>query len=125
MIQKYFAEPGIFYFILACVTAVILITPGHSIAAPTGKDLFDACTDSLENGFDTMEGRMCVWYVTPCNCDTALPQVCLPEATDTDNLARDVIEGLTNKTDLQQADAAYAAAFILSEKYSCPENQLL
>lgn len=69
-----------------------------------------------------MEGGMCTWYVTPCNCDTALPQVCLPETADTDSLARDVIEGLTDQMDLQQAEPAYAAALILSERYPCSGN---
>jgi hypothetical protein len=122
MIQKYFTKPGIAYLILACVTSVLLITPAYTIAAPTGEDLLAACTDSLENGFETMEGKMCIWYVTPCNCDTALPQVCLPEESNTDRLARDVVEGLTGQMELQQTDAAHAATLILSNKYPCTGN---
>ena len=92
-------------------------------SAPTGKDLLEVCEAALENGFWGMEGRMCEYYVRPCDCEfvqeTKTPRVCLPESVDTPSLARKVITGLTAGQDLQRRNADYAAAVILSGDYPC------
>ena len=92
-------------------------------AAPTGSDLLQACSLSIESGFDSMEGKMCAWYVTPCNCgtDKNIPAVCLPEDVDLDELAKLVTEGLTTREQLLNLYAAESAAIILSENFPCTE----
>ena len=94
-------------------------------AAPNGAELLNACRNSLENGFSDLDGMMCTWYVTPCDCDLAiynhLPRVCLPQTPDINALAREVIEGLLAQPELQQKDAAQAAAMILVTHYPCAE----
>jgi hypothetical protein len=113
-------------WILFCLMSVLLLTHGRLVAAPTGGDLLEACTESVSRGFDSMIGQMCTWYVTPCDCniDKSLPAVCLPESADTKSLSAIVISGLTTQPDLQQLDATRAAAMILSEEYPCPVPQL-
>ena len=114
-----------------CVASLLitnlLLSPISVSAAPSGNDLLQACTESVRNGFDTMKGKMCTWYVTPCDCniDKTIPQVCLSESVTTESLAATVIAGLTEKPELQQESAARAAALILSEKYPCTEEEKL
>ncbi len=97
------------------------LTVGY--AAPTGSDLLYACNMSLESGFDSIEGKMCAWYTTPCNCgsDASIPAVCLPEDVNTEELAKLVIQGLSNREDLLNIYAGDSAAILLSENYPCTE----
>lgn len=99
----------------------ILLWSGQVTAAPSGEDLIQACKESLQNGFDSMIGEACTWYVTPCDCDvnSTLPKVCLPADAATPALARLVIDGLTEQPELRKLDAAEAAALILSKHYPC------
>lgn len=98
-----------------------LVLPGAAAAAagPNGEDLLNACSVSIENGSDNAASAMCGWYVRPCNCDTALPPVCLPESVSTDRLAREVISGIDTRPELKNESAAFAAAAVLSEIYPC------
>lgn len=95
------------------------------VAAPNGNDLLQACEQSLRDGFESMIGKMCTWYVTPCDCniDKSIPRVCLPESIPTETLAGIIISGLTEQPELQQLDATRAAAEILSAKYPCTETR--
>jgi len=102
---------------------VLLIFSANLHAAPTGADLLEACELSLEKGFNGPKGMMCVWYVTPCDChhgkDSSIPRVCLPDGKETESLAREVIEGLKLKSELQSKTAELSAGLVLSEKYPC------
>lgn len=93
------------------------------LAAPAAGDLLQACEHSLSNGFDGVEGDMCTWYVTPCDCDYGkvnnMPRVCLPESVPIEILARTVVDGLREQTELHTEDADFAAAAILSRVYPC------
>lgn len=95
------------------------------IAAPTGADVVAACEESLASGFQGTIGMMCVWYVTPCDCDfgkdPAIPRVCLPDDKEPEALAREVIEGLKLRPELQSETAALAASTVLATKYPCEE----
>ena len=106
--------------LLLVLTCLLLIQ--DAVAAPSGRDLLDACTQSMRDGFDSMIGKMCTWYVTPCDCniDKTIPMVCLPESVSTETLAGIVINGLQQRPELQQLDATRAAAEILSVTYTCP-----
>ena len=92
-------------------------------AAPSGNDLLTACEESLTNGFQGPSGMMCIWYVTPCDCqygkDIAIPRVCLPDRESHELLARAVVEGLKSQAELQSESAEMAAGLILSPKYPC------
>ena len=103
---------------------VLLSIPAPATAAPSGGDLLQACNQALRDGFDTMVGKMCTWYVTPCDCniDKTIPKVCLPESVSTETLTGLVISGLTQQPELQQLDATRAAARILSGEYPCVEG---
>lgn len=93
-------------------------------AVPSGGDLLKACNASLANGFEGVNGTMCKWYITPCDCETGgqtLPEICLPEPVSTEILAKAVITGLSEHPELQRQDAAFAAAAVLSEIYSCSD----
>ena len=107
------------------ILAFTLLIQDVAIAAPSGSDLLEACTLSMRDGFDSMKGKLCTWYVTPCDCniDKTIPMVCLPESVSTETLAGIVISGLQQRPDLQQLDATRAAAEILSARYSCPAAQ--
>lgn len=110
------------------VSLLILFTASPSAvvqAAPSGSDLLQACTQSMQHGFDDMVGKMCTWYVTPCDCkiDKGIPLVCLPAEIPTETLASLVIDGLKAQPELQQMDATRAAATILSAKYPCVQGQ--
>ncbi|MFT5132450.1 MAG: hypothetical protein ACI9SC_000915 [Gammaproteobacteria bacterium] len=93
------------------------------IASPTGADVLAACEESLAKGFQGTTGMMCVWYVTPCDCnygkDPAIPRVCLPDYKEPESLAREVIEGLTLRPELQSEPAEVASSIVLAEKYPC------
>lgn len=93
------------------------------MASPTGADVLSVCEESLVNGFQGMNGMMCVWYVTPCDCtygkDPEMQRVCLPANKETESLAMEVIEGLKLQPDLQTKTAEVASSIILSAKYPC------
>ena len=97
-----------------------------TFAAPSGGDLLRACELALAGGFSGIEGRMCTWYVMPCDCDPAtnpeIPRVCLPAAVTTELLARKVVTGLAAQPELQLQDADMAAALILSRIYPCTDE---
>ena len=94
-------------------------------AAPGADDLLKACEASLENGFQGIQGDLCIWYVTPCDCEygkaSELPRVCLPESISTETLADKVVRGLIDQPELQAESADFAAAMILSRIYPCIE----
>jgi hypothetical protein len=92
-----------------------------ALAAPTGNDLLIACNQSIKSGYNGIEGQMCTWYVTPCDCniDKSLPRVCLPENINTNELAQIVVNGLLEDETLQKEYAALSAATILSRHYPC------
>ena len=94
-------------------------------AAPSAVDLLHACEFSMENNFQGIEGDICAWYVTPCDCDygktNEMPRVCLPDSVPVESLARIVVTGLKEQPGLHVEDANYAAAFILSRVYPCSE----
>ena len=96
-----------------------------TMAAPSGADLLRACEDSIKNGFDTKAGMLCIWYVTPCDCNFAakkqLPRVCLPEDKSHESLAKEVMTGLQQQPGLKTETAEMAAAKILSLKYPCSD----
>ena len=93
------------------------------MASPTGADVIAACEQSLANGFQGIRGMMCVWYVTPCDCtygkEAVVPRVCLPAAKETEALAREVIEGLKLRPELQSLSAELSANSVLADKYPC------
>jgi hypothetical protein len=96
-----------------------------ALAAPSGADLLSACRHALSSKFAGTEGQMCIWYVTPCDCEAVrkpgAPRVCLPESVATEPLAREVVNGLEAQPELQLLDADIAAAKILSRIYPCPD----
>lgn len=112
-------------FILLCSFGVLLMWHQTLTAAPVAADLLRACENSLNAEFQGIEGELCTWYVTPCDCDYGksndLPRVCLPEAESTESLARTVIAGLRETPGLLDKPADYAAAIILSREYPCTE----
>jgi hypothetical protein len=95
-------------------------------AAPSAGDLLMACEHSLIHGFEGIEGEMCAWYITPCDCDYGeeyeIPRVCLTDSVTTEELARHVISGLKTHPELHSEDANYAAAVILSGIYPCVQQ---
>ena len=101
----------------------LLMSGSDVLAAPSGADLLHACEDSLVNGFQSKTGMMCIWYVTPCDCNfgdkKTVPRVCLPKDAAHEDLAREVIESLKVKTGLQTLTAEMAAGIILSPIYPC------
>jgi len=104
---------------------VLLIFINPASAVPTAVDLLHACESSLENNFQGIEGDVCTWYVTPCDCDygkkNEMPRVCLPESVPVESLARIVVDGLKEQPGLHREDANYAAALILTRVYPCSE----
>ena len=92
-------------------------------AAPSGTDLLTACQYSLKNGFDSTQGMLCIWYVTPCDCHFGkamqVPRVCLPDNVEHDVLAQDIVNALQAKPELQSETAEMAAALILAPDYPC------
>ena len=102
---------------------LILSVNTQVMASPTGADVVTACEESLANGFHDITGMMCVWYVTPCDChigkDPVIPRVCLPDGMETEALAREVIEGLKLRPELQSETAELASSSILATLYPC------
>jgi len=110
--------------LFACVL-LFFLPPRPVSAAPSGADLLVACKHSLGNDFRGIEGQMCIWYVTPCDCSSTgkkeIPRVCLPRSEPVETLARVVIEGLQATTGLQTLEADIAAALVLVKTYPCHE----
>lgn len=106
------------------VYILLLFSAFNVPAAPSGEQLLAACNDSLMHDFQGINGVMCAWYVTPCDCEKGketLPKICLTEPVSTATLAKTVVAGLRKHPELQREDAEFAAASILSQVYSCPE----
>jgi hypothetical protein len=95
-------------------------------ASPGGTDLLTACSHALKNNFADVEGAMCTYYVTPCDCaavrEAGVPRVCLPDDVPVETLAHKVVDGLVASPDLQLRTAAAAAGEILSVDYPCHGN---
>jgi hypothetical protein len=110
---------------LICCSLVYVSATGLLAAAPAAGDLLKACEHSLKNGFAGIEGDMCTWYVTPCDCDYGkgndMPRVCLPDRIAVETLARIVVAGLKDQPGFHAEDADFAAARILSRVYPCNE----
>lgn len=102
---------------------LFLVLSGDVLAAPSGADLLRACEDSLVNGFQSTKGMVCIWYVTPCDCNfgdkKTIPRVCLPKNANHEDLARVVVKSLKENKELQTRTAAMAAGTILSPIYPC------
>ena len=113
------------FAIAVCFGLLNLIFISILSAAPSAVDLLDACEISLKKGFQGIEGELCIWYITPCDCDYVktkeTPRVCLPEPVPVESLARIVVRGLKEQPELHMEDADYAAAIILSHVYPCSE----
>ncbi len=110
-----------FYFTIFSLF-LSFIFPTVKADAPTGNDLLMACRSSLDKGFNSVEGMLCTWYVTPCDCVHSredVPRVCLPPGFNEENLARLVIDHLKSSRDLLNKDAAVAANTILVNYYPC------
>jgi len=105
---------------IGIVLATLLAAPAAG-AAPTGAELLEVCESALKSNFRGMRGKMCTWYVTPCDCDTApgLPRVCLTEPIEPPKLAITVTEVLKAVPEFQLKSAEEAVALILSEVYPC------
>ena len=106
--------------------AVLIFYSSPVAAAPDGADLLAACEHALQHDFQGVKGKMCQWYVTPCDCDHGQqprPRVCLPQDIPVDTLAREVIMGIREKHELQSESAGMAAAIILSEHYPCADGE--
>lgn len=93
--------------------------------APTGRDLLTACQSSLAEGFNSIEGMLCTWYVTPCDCvhnSEDIPRVCLPANLTEEYLARLLIDELKSSKNLLSQNAELAANSILVNYYPCIEK---
>lgn len=100
---------------------VALLTAQNADATPTGAELLEVCESALKSNFRGVRGKMCTWYVTPCNCDAApgLPRVCLTAPIEPPELAFTVTQVLKAIPEFQLKDAEEAVALILSEVYPC------
>lgn len=100
---------------------VALLAAPVANAAPTGGELLEVCEAALKSNFRGVRGKMCTWYVTPCDCDTTpgLPRVCLTEPIDPPKLAVTVTQVLQAIPEFQLKSAEEAVALILSEVYPC------
>lgn len=111
--------------VMFCAGVIQLLLITLVMAAPAASELLKACEHSLANGFEGIEGDMCTWYVTPCDCDYGMasdtPRVCLPKSEPVESLAQTVVEGLREQPELHAEDADFAAATILSRIYPCNE----
>lgn len=115
---------GIVIFLRNSLIMIVLLLPAYSMSvAPTGADLLEACQFAGKNGYDSTQGMMCIWYVTPCDChfgkSKEIPRVCLPETVSHQQLADVVVRGIQQTPDLKQVSAEQAAANILSPLYPC------
>ena len=104
---------------------LLLLFSRSLMAAPTGEDLLTACEDAQKNGYQSQQGMLCIWYVTPCDChfgkETTMPRVCLASDISHESLAEDVITGLHDQSQLLTETAEMAAAVILAPKYPCQD----
>jgi hypothetical protein len=110
----------------AVAVSALLASPGtpgaFAAGAPTGAQLLNSCEHALARGFHGLQGKMCRWYVTPCDCTASrpgLPQVCLPPGAPVRNLASQVVAGLKSEPGLRRESAAFAAHTILARRYPC------
>jgi hypothetical protein len=87
--------------------------------------LLTACEIALNTNFRGAKGKMCTWYVTPCDCNTPadgdLPRVCLTEPIVVRRLATQVTEVLKAIPEFRTQNAESAVAHILSAVYPCAE----
>ena len=94
--------------------------------APTGADLLHACTEAMASGFNSSKGMLCIWYVTPCDCEANntndLPRVCLPADVSHERLADQVVQELRQAPQLLNLSAEAAAANILAPVYPCGDE---
>jgi len=101
-----------------------VLAPG-AFAAPTGGDLLAVCETALKTNFRGMKGKMCTWYVTPCDCDATkdenLPRVCLTKPIVVRKLATEVTEVMKAIPEFQKQPAEAAVAQILSAIYPCKD----
>ncbi len=104
----------------------LLLASQAALSAPNGAQLLFACEDALQNGFHSERGMLCIWYVTPCDCNFGnrkdLPRVCLPKQAQHEDLAELVIIGLREQITLQIETAEMAANTILAETYPCTDQ---
>jgi len=104
---------------------VVLLGATSVQAATSGAELLAACETALKSDFRGIKGKMCIWYVTPCDCITVpastLPRVCLTQPIDHKRLAVEVTEVLKAIPEFQEKDADEATALILSEIYPCED----
>ena len=106
---------------LISIFLVALFSAPVANAAPTGAELLKVCESALKSNFRGLRGKMCTWYVTPCDCDSTpgLPRVCLTEPIEPPKLAATVTEVLKAIPEFQLKGAEEAVALILSEVYPC------
>ena len=113
-----------FVFRVATIMYLSLMTL-PAAATPSATRLIYACEHALEYGFNDINGMLCTWYVTPCDCNQAnkpeIPRVCLPPDIPVEFLAREVIDGIKTQEVPVTVDADYAAAKVLAKHYPCPE----
>ena len=106
-----------------CIILIVLSMQVY--ASPNGADLLRACNTSMNNGFEGIEGMMCEYYLTPCDCTVGdkdpAPRFCPPAGISTGDLAAVVVDGLKRSHGLQNRDAQTAAAVILAERYPCSD----
>lgn len=111
------------FFTVLVIGALFALPVNHVAAAPSGANLIVACEQALANDFQGVEGQMCTWYVTPCDCTygkkSRMPRVCLPLSVPVEELAREVITTLQAEPALQSEEAGLAAALILARTYPC------
>ncbi len=103
-----------------------LLLSAPVLAEPAGADLLKACEQAVKNDFEGAKGKLCLWYVTPCDCplgkNPTLPRVCLPESVSDWQLALEVVAGFAAQPRLQEESATAAVALILSKSYPCPDG---
>lgn len=108
---------------IRCCFFILLFLSGNASAAPTGRQLLDACRGVVAGSAGRIDSMMCEWYIRPCNCEVGenvkIPRVCLPDGVSSETLARKVIEGMETENELAGESASYAAAVILSKTYPC------
>jgi hypothetical protein len=110
---------------LLLMAGLLVAVGGQSVyAAPDGADLLAACNQSLSRGFGDLQGALCIWYITPCDCTSAMAEdrqpVCLPDNVATTVLAETIVKALDGNPELHTMEAGMAAAMILSRAYPCP-----
>lgn len=97
----------------------------EAYASPNGTDLLRACRTSINNGFEDIEGMMCEYYLTPCECtageDNPAPRFCPPARASMGDLAVLVIDGFKKSPGLLNRDAQTAAAVILARRFPCSD----